>query len=114
MHFPSVAPSLLAGLLAGQQPTPLAGVETSALREVTQRISSDRARDVAWGAIPALDDDSFTRSVGYFRDFVFSHTVLRVRDVAAAVLARITGQPLGSRARATPARRAPRGPARRR
>jgi hypothetical protein len=47
-------------------------------------------------AVPALidvfDDDSFTRSVGYHRDFYFSHRVLRVADCARAALARITGE----------------------
>jgi hypothetical protein len=41
--------------------------------------------------LPAFDDDSFTHSIGCHRDFYFSHEVLRVRDVAAAVFSRITG-----------------------
>lgn len=41
--------------------------------------------------LPAFDDASFTRCIDYHRDFYFSHEVLRVRDVAAAVFGRITG-----------------------
>jgi hypothetical protein len=42
--------------------------------------------------IAALDSDTFTRSVGYHRDFYFSHTVLTVGDCAASILQRITGR----------------------
>lgn len=43
--------------------------------------------------IDALDDDRFTRSVGYHRNFYFSHFVLRVGDCAEAVLSRIACRP---------------------
>ncbi|MCR9243533.1 MAG: hypothetical protein NXI31_00770 [bacterium] len=65
---------------------------------------SPAARIVARGyqalpaLLPAFDDDSFTRCVGFHRNFYFSHRVLRVRDVAAAIGRRITGEPCGSRA----------------
>lgn len=39
--------------------------------------------------IEALEDPRFTRSVGFWRDFVFSHHVLRVGDAALAILERI-------------------------
>lgn len=42
--------------------------------------------------IAALDDQRLTRSVGYHRDFYFSHHVLRVGDCALAVLCRIAGR----------------------
>ncbi|MGA3267428.1 MAG: hypothetical protein ABSE16_11465 [Verrucomicrobiota bacterium] len=42
--------------------------------------------------ITALDDPTLTRSVGYWRDFTFSHTVLTVGDCAADILQRITGK----------------------
>jgi hypothetical protein len=42
--------------------------------------------------IAALDDDRLSRSVGFHRDFYFSHTVLTVGDVALAVLQRIAGR----------------------
>jgi hypothetical protein len=42
--------------------------------------------------IAALDDPTFTRSVGYWRDFTFSHTVLTVGDCAATILRSITGK----------------------
>jgi len=41
--------------------------------------------------IAALEDKTFTRSVGYWRDFTFSHTVLTVGDCSAAILQRIAG-----------------------
>jgi hypothetical protein len=44
--------------------------------------------------IDALGDKRFTRSVGYFRDFVFSHEVLTVGDAAHKILERISGQRL--------------------
>jgi len=61
---------------------------------------SPAARLVALGfdAVPrliaALDDDTFTRSVGFWRDFTFSHHVLRVADCAQAILSRIAGRNL--------------------
>lgn len=42
--------------------------------------------------IAALDDNRFTRSVGYWRDFAFSHHVLRVGDAALAILEAIAGR----------------------
>ncbi|MEM7475024.1 MAG: hypothetical protein AAF483_08525 [Planctomycetota bacterium] len=42
--------------------------------------------------IEALDDDSFTRSVGFHRDFYFSHSVLRVSDCAERILGEIAGR----------------------
>jgi len=41
--------------------------------------------------IEAIEDESFSRSVGFWRDFAFSHYVLRVGDCALAVLRRISG-----------------------
>lgn len=55
-------------------------------------------------AVPALvaafDDDTFTRSVGYHRDFYFSHRVLRTGDAAQQILRRITGVRFADRAAA--------------
>jgi hypothetical protein len=42
--------------------------------------------------IPAVASRNFTRSVGYARDFYFSHTVLTVGDCAVTILNRITGK----------------------
>ena len=42
--------------------------------------------------IEAMDDRRFTRSVGYHRDFRFSHHVLRVGDCAVSILERIAGR----------------------
>jgi hypothetical protein len=42
--------------------------------------------------IAALDDSTFTRSVGFHRGFYFSHTVLTVGDCASQILQRITGK----------------------
>lgn len=42
--------------------------------------------------IDALEDPRFTRSVGFHRDYYFSHFVLRVGDCAEAILARIAGR----------------------
>jgi hypothetical protein len=51
---------------------------------------------VGFDAVPqlieALDDKRFTRSVGYHRDFYFSHHVLRVGDCAMAILGQIAGR----------------------
>jgi hypothetical protein len=41
--------------------------------------------------IAVLDDERFTRSVGFHRDFYFSHHVLRVGDAAFAIIGRIAG-----------------------
>jgi hypothetical protein len=43
--------------------------------------------------IDALNDDRCTRSVGYHRNFYFSHFVLRVGDCAEAILSRIACRP---------------------
>lgn len=42
--------------------------------------------------IAALEDSTFTRSVGYWRDFTFSHHVLTVGDCAVDILGRVTGK----------------------
>jgi hypothetical protein len=48
--------------------------------------------------IDALTDDRFTRSVGYHRDFYFSHHVLRIGDCALAIIERIAGRSFYRRA----------------
>jgi hypothetical protein len=40
--------------------------------------------------INALDDERFTRSVGFWRDFTYSHHVLRIGDAAEQILSAIT------------------------
>lgn len=51
---------------------------------------------IGYAAVPqlivALDDPTYTRSVGYWRNFTFSHTVLTVGDCAGAILQRIAGR----------------------
>jgi hypothetical protein len=51
---------------------------------------------MAYEAVPqlidALADQRFTRSVGFHRNFYFSHHVLRVGDCALAILERIAGR----------------------
>jgi hypothetical protein len=47
--------------------------------------------------IDALEDKRFTRSVGYFRNFVFSHNVITVGGAAHMILERISGQSLTGR-----------------
>ena len=42
--------------------------------------------------IEVIDDQRFTRSIGYHRDFYFSHHVLRVGDCAAKIISRISGK----------------------
>ncbi len=42
--------------------------------------------------IEALTDARFSRSVGYHRDFYFSHIILTVGDCAQQILTRLTGQ----------------------
>ena len=42
--------------------------------------------------IEAIGDHRFTRSVGYWRDFTYSHHVLRVGDCAETILAEIAGR----------------------
>jgi hypothetical protein len=42
--------------------------------------------------IEVLDDDRLTRSVGYHRNFYFSHHVLRIGDCAEKILERIAGR----------------------
>ena len=52
--------------------------------------------NIGYPAVPqliaALDNPAFTRSVGYHRNFYFSHTVLTVGDCAAFILNRIAGK----------------------
>ena len=52
--------------------------------------------NIGYDAVPQLieviDDRTFTRSVGYHRNFYFSHHVLRVGDCASAILSRIAGK----------------------
>lgn len=56
---------------------------------------------IGYGAVPqlieALDDERFTRSVGFHRAFYFSHHVLRVNDCAERILTRIAGREFTSR-----------------
>lgn len=47
--------------------------------------------------IEALTDERFSRSVGFHRDFYFSHTILAVGDCAQQILERMTGQNFYSR-----------------
>jgi hypothetical protein len=51
---------------------------------------------IGYGAVPqlidALEDERFTRSVGFHRSWYFSHHVLRVGDCSLAVLQRIAGR----------------------
>ncbi len=47
--------------------------------------------------IDVLDDRRFSRSVGFHRDFYFSHHVLRVGDCALAIIERIAGRSFYSR-----------------
>ncbi|MBL9182874.1 MAG: hypothetical protein JNN17_12100 [Verrucomicrobiaceae bacterium] len=42
--------------------------------------------------IEALTDDHFSRSVGFHRDFYFSHTILTIGDCAQQILQKISGQ----------------------
>lgn len=42
--------------------------------------------------IEALTDERFSRSVGFHRDFHFSHTILTIGDCAQQILSRMTGQ----------------------
>ena len=57
--------------------------------------------EIGYDAVPqlieALDDITFSRSVGYHRDFYFSHYVLRVGDCVQSILTRITGKSMYSR-----------------
>lgn len=52
--------------------------------------------DIGYDAVPpliaVLDDQHFTRSVGFHRNFHFSHFVLRVGDCAEAILSKIAGR----------------------
>jgi hypothetical protein len=52
--------------------------------------------NIGYPAVPqlidALDDPTFTRSVGFHRNFYFSHTVLTIGDCAVAILQRIAGR----------------------
>jgi hypothetical protein len=42
--------------------------------------------------IDALDSEDYSRSVGFWRDFQFSHTILTVGDCALAILQRIANE----------------------
>jgi hypothetical protein len=57
---------------------------------------ADQLVAIGYPAVPrlitALRDETFTRSVGYWRDFTFSHYVLTVGDCAEAILSKIAGQ----------------------
>ena len=50
---------------------------------------------MGYDAVPQLihhlEDERFTRSVGFHRNFYFSHHVLRVSDCALAILEEIAG-----------------------
>jgi hypothetical protein len=52
--------------------------------------------EIGYPAAPALieslTDDRFSRSVGFHRDFQFSHTILTIGDCAQQILSRMTGQ----------------------
>jgi hypothetical protein len=48
--------------------------------------------DAVPALIDALVDERFTRCVGFWRDFCFSHYVVRVGDAALEILGRTTGQ----------------------
>lgn len=57
---------------------------------------AESLRKIGYPAVPqlieALGDERFSRSVGYHRDFHFSHTVLTVGDCAQQILNAIGGQ----------------------
>ena len=62
----------------------------------TTNTPAHRLVALGYAAVPqliaALDSDALSRSVGYHRNFYFSHTVLTVGDCAAQILQRITGR----------------------
>lgn len=57
---------------------------------------AERLAAFGYDAMPALidaiDDVEFTRTVGFWRDFTYSHYVVRVGDAALAVMERIAGR----------------------
>ncbi len=57
---------------------------------------ADQLVAIGYPAVPlliaALRNETLTRSVGYWRDFTFSHYVLTVGDCAEAILSKIAGQ----------------------
>jgi hypothetical protein len=59
--------------------------------------------DLGYAAVPrlidALDDRRPTRTVGYWRDSIYSHYVLRVGDCAVAILEQIAGRQFLGRTR---------------
>jgi len=63
--------------------------------------AAHRLVKIGYDAVPqliaALDDKRFSRSVGYWRNFTFSHYVLTVGDCAEAILAQIAGRPFYTR-----------------
>jgi hypothetical protein len=64
----------------------------------TTNTPAHRLVALGYAAVPqliaALDSDTLSRSVGYHRNFYFSHTVLTVGDCASQILQRITGRSL--------------------
>ena len=63
---------------------------------VKQDTPAHRLVKMGYDAVPqlieAMEDQRFTRSVGFHRNFYFSHHVLRVGDCALTILERITGR----------------------
>lgn len=66
------------------------------LDERGEESPADRLVALGFDAVPllikAIDDTRFTRSVGYHRNFCFSHHVLRVGDCAQTILSKIAGK----------------------
>jgi len=64
--------------------------------ERTTNTPAHQLVSIGYSAVPkliaALEDQMFTRSVGYWRDFMFSHNVLTVGDCAVEILGQITGK----------------------
>ena len=62
----------------------------------SKRSPAWQLREIGFDAVPklieVLDDKTFTRSVGYHRNFYFSHRVLRVGDCAERIIADIAGR----------------------
>jgi hypothetical protein len=61
-----------------------------------QKSPAQQLVEIGYDAVPQLiaviEDDRFTRSVGFHRNFHFSHFVLRVGDCALAILERIAAR----------------------
>lgn len=64
--------------------------------EKAEKSPAQQLVEIGYDAVPqlieVLGDERFTRSVGFHRDFYFSHFVLRVGDCSVAVLERIAGR----------------------